>query len=144
MTAISKAEASRRAAEALARARENCPRPDGQTGFETRVEFVRWLSQPEQLGVEAPDESSYNRWEEGTVRAPLWFFVAVAEMTRLRPDQLLGLEPLGELPAGTLERLERLEGDVAEIKQLAARIQPLLERRRRRTSSENPEVAAGS
>ena len=121
LVAISKAEASRRAAQALSRAREHC-------GFETRAEFARWLAREEQLGSDAPDESSYNRWEEGTVRVPGWFLIAVAEVVALRLDQLLGMEPLEPLPPGTLERLERLE---AAVERLTLGMDELLERRLR-------------
>lgn len=137
MTAIGKAEASQRAAQALLRARKEA------LGLETRVEFANWLAAPERLGADAPDESTLGRWEMESRRMPAWFLVWLADELNVSLDRLQSGEPLEPLPPSTLERLAHLEDSVSRI---LPQVEELLRRRQRRRNSadERPAEASGS
>ncbi len=142
MTALSKAGASQKAAQALIRVRGYL-HDRGELEAGSHVEFARWLEAEERLGADAPDESTLNRWESGSRRMPGWFLIFLCEELNLSLRQLLGSEPLVPLPPGTLDRLGILE---QAVERLIPQVQELVRRRQRRgQSGGNPaEAVAGS
>ncbi len=121
-------EIDRRIISALVNARDHL-------GLRHRVEMARLL------GV---DESTYNRWEEGTRRVPAWALVRAAEVASEGSEERVSIDALLERPesSGTLNsadlaRLNRME---KQLDKLIGEVGGALERRRNHSDQQ----AAGS
>lgn len=138
----------RRVIDALVRARAHL-------GLSSRAEFAKLLDQA--TGGHGPDVSTYNKWENGSVRPPAWVLVLAADLSTRR---LLEESGVDEKPQPEhVARIARLERELAELRadkqrdaqkayELAEKVEDLttaiVEWRRRQQDNGDDEQAAGS
>src|SRR5207253_4466884 len=99
-------ELDRHVIDALVRARAHL-------GLSSRAEFAKLLDQA--TGGHGPDVSTYNKWENGSVRPPAWALLLAAELStgRLLEEPEANEKPLPEHVA----RIARLEREIDELQE---------------------------